>query len=144
MLDLQPGHHADPAQISKSADDPSATDGIEEMALVIGTVEQAFIFLDLLGGNASGTGCRMRRIGIAMEELDGIFRRSIGDGVINLILHGNTAHRNGPIGQRLGHGGDIRDDIKFLRRVSPYGRSNDDLIQISRMPLASQPRRRSR
>ena len=65
-------------------------DGIEEIcAHVIGTVEQAFILIDFLGGNAGGTGCRMRRIGIAMEKLDGVFRRSIGDRVVNFDFDRN-------------------------------------------------------
>ena len=50
-----------------------------------------------------------------MKEFDGIFRCGIRHGVINLVCHRNTAHRNGTIGQRLCHGDDVRLDVEFLR-----------------------------
>ena len=92
-------------------------DGVEEVLLEVGRVlEQAVGLIQLLCGDAGGTGCRVRRIGVAVEELDGTFRRGVGHRVVNLVGHGDGPHRDCAIGDCLGQGDDVRLHIEFLRR----------------------------
>ena len=60
----------------------------------------------------------MRRIGVAMEKFDRIFRCRIRNGVIDFISHRYAAHRNGTICQRLCHGNNVWLDVEFLRGES--------------------------
>ena len=72
-----------------------------------------------------------------MEKFNGIFGRSIGDGVIDFISHGNAAHWNRSIGQCLGHGDDIGAHIEFLggKRGSHTAKAGDDLIKYQQQSM---------
>ncbi len=57
----------------------------------------------------------MRRIGIAMEKLNRIFRRGIGDSLVNMIFDSHSAHRNSAICKCFCHGDNIRGNAKTFR-----------------------------
>ena len=72
-----------------------------------------------------------------MEKFNGIFWCSIGGGIINFIGHGNAAHWNRSIGQRLGHGDDIGAHIEFLggKWGSHTAKAGDDLIKYQQQSM---------
>ena len=71
-------HHADAADISNHRMILKCEDRVEEVGFKVGRIlEQPLALIDLLRGNAGSTGCRVRRIGIAMKEFDGVVRRGV-------------------------------------------------------------------
>ena len=74
----------------------------------------------------------MRRIGVAMRELDHIIQSpTVHKGVVNFLLGNYCAHRHGAIGHLLGNINDIRHHAKFSSSRSstnPTKRS-DNLIK---------------
>ena len=73
----------------------------------------------------------MRRIGVAMEKFDRIFRCCIRDGVIDFISHRDAAHGNGTICQRLCHGNNVRLDVEFLcgKSGAHPAKTGDDFVK---------------
>ena len=63
-----------------------------------------------------------------MEKLYGAVRCGIHDGIVDVIVDGHRAHGLIAVGQRLGHGHDIRLDVEGLRgkrRAEPAESAND-------------------
>src|SRR5580700_7498158 len=90
-----------------------AVHGVEEMLRqVLGLFEQLLFLVDLKCREPGCTGCRMRRVRIAMEELGQSRRGSFQDGAINTVTHGDRTHWLRAIGERLGHGDDVRRDAE--------------------------------
>ena len=114
---LDAGHHADAANVGHQRMILQRVDGVEEILLEVRRVlEQAVSLIQLLCRDAGGAGCRVRRIGVAVEEFDGTFRRGVGHRVVDLVGHRDGTHRDRAVGDRLGHGDDVRLHIELLRR----------------------------
>ncbi len=65
-----------------------------------------------------------------MEKFNGVLRRGVGNCIVDFIAHGDTAHGDRPVGQCLGHGGNIRDYPEFFSsKGCPHAaKAGDDLI----------------
>ena len=137
-MDFNASHHAYAANIGNKRMILECPHGIKEIILQRrGVFKQAFILIDFLCGDAGGTGCRMRRIGIAMEKLDSIIRCRIGDGIIDFVCNGDTTHWNGTIRQCLCHGDDVGLDVEFLccERGTHAAKAGDDLVKYQNQAM---------
>ena len=92
--------------------------------------EQAVTAVDLLGRDARCAGHRMRRVRVAVEELDRVLR-SLHEGVVDGLRRGHGAHRHGAVGQALGHRDHVRHDTEVLRRerCAEPSEAGDDLVE---------------
>ncbi len=132
MLDLDPGHQAVAAQVVDARHVLEREDRIEEVVDQPGSArEQVLALIDVHGRQAGSAGGRVGGIGVAVEELDGVFRRRRGHGLVDLVAHGNSTHRLSAIGDRLGHGHDVRLDAEGRgpEGCAQAAETGDDLIE---------------
>ena len=88
--------------------------GLEFWRQFIGALEQTFLAVYVLCRNASSGRSRVCRVGIAVEQLDCIAGAGIDDRVVNLVIGGNSRHRNGRIVDCLSHGDHVGSDTKVF------------------------------
>ena len=72
----------------------------------------------------------MGGIGVAVEELDEVFR-PVHEGVVDALLGHHSAHGYGAVGQALGHAHQVGSDAEGLRRKGRAGaaEAGDDLVE---------------
>ncbi len=78
-----------------------------------GAAEQVLVAIDLEGRQTRSSSHRMTGIGVAVEQLDSPLacRHHV---VINGVAHQHRPHRDGAVGQPLGAGDHVGDDIELL------------------------------
>ena len=92
--------------------------------------EQPLASIDLLGGDTGGARHRMRRVRIAVKELD----RAVGprhECLVDVAAHGDGAGRYRAVGHALGHRDHVRQDVEALRgeRRAEPPETGDDLVE---------------
>ena len=92
--------------------------------------QQSLLLVDLERRDGGGAGDRVARIGIAVEEIDGLLRAA-HEGVVDLRLHEHRAHRNGAVGDALRRGDDVGRDVEIVgaERRAEAAEGGDDLIE---------------
>ena len=96
----------------------------------LGPREQPFARVDVQRGQAGRAGHRVRRIGVAVEQLDGCLR-PLHEGVVDGLLGDDGAHRLRAVGQALGAGDQVRRHAELLRGERRAGapEARDDFIE---------------
>ena len=102
----------------------------------LGARQQTFTAIQPQGGKCGRAGHRMRRIGVAVEELDAF--RALHEGLVDGVAHEHGAHRHAAVGQPLGEGDDVGRDAKLLRGEWRTGaaEASDHLIENQQDPVA--------
>ena len=81
----------------------------------------------------------MRRVGVAVKQLDGVFR-PLHEGVVDLALRKHRAHGQRAVGQSLGGGHQVGRHIESLRgkRLADSAEAGDHLVEYQQnvMPVA--------
>ena len=81
-----------------------------------GLLDQVLALEQLQGGQASGTGDRVRRVSVAVGELDHVLRRRLlHEGVVDLTAGDHRTQRDGAVGDLLGDVHQIRGHTEELR-----------------------------
>ena len=83
-----------------------------------GPRQQPFLFISVERAERRRRGHRIAGIGVAMEELDQLFR-AIHEGVMDLVTDKHRPHGNDPAGQPLGGGDDIGLYIEIIAAKVP-------------------------
>src|SRR5438132_3077484 len=89
--------------------------------------EQAFVLVDVQRCDAGRAGHRMRRVGIAVEQLD-LARRSGHQRIVDPAAREHGAHRDRAVGDTLGGGDEIGRDAEIVgceRRAEPAEPGDD-------------------
>ena len=76
------------------------------------TLEQGFAFVDVLGGDTRCGGGWVCRVGVAVEEFDGVGWAAVHDGVVNFAVCCNRTHWDGGVVNGFGHGDQVRGNAK--------------------------------
>ena len=93
-------------------------------------VEQALLLVGVEGGEAGGSRHRIAGIGVAVGELDEMLG-AVHEGVVDLLLHEDRAHRDGAVGDALGGEHDIRRDAEIVdgEGRAEAAEAGDDLVE---------------
>ena len=95
-----------------------------------GATQQVLVAIDLEGREARGGGHRMAGVGVAVEQLDGPLagRHHV---VIDVVLYQHGAHGDGPVGEPLGTGDHVGDDVELLggERRAEAAETGDHLVE---------------
>ena len=94
-------------------------------------LNEALFGKDVHHGQTCCASRRVGRVGVAVEELHAGLGATVDDGVVDRLLGGHRAHGLSAVGQRFGHGHDVRRDTKGLRgkgcaHAAPAG---DDFVE---------------
>jgi hypothetical protein len=82
---------------------------LEQRRLLGDALVELLLLQQIQGGEGRGAGNRVRRVGVAVEELQQVFRRVLGhEGVVDLPAGDHRAHGDGAVGDLLGHVEDVR------------------------------------
>ena len=92
--------------------------------------EQVLVAVEIERGEARGAGQRMRRIGVAVEELHDMLR-PVHEGVVDALAADHAAHRHDAGGHALGEGDHVGDDAVALggEGVAEPAEAGDDLVE---------------
>mmetsp|Transcript_6064 Transcript_6064/g.24216 ORF Transcript_6064/g.24216 Transcript_6064/m.24216 type:complete len:373 (+) Transcript_6064:1199-2317(+) len=95
-----------------------------------GAGQQVAVGVGVQRGQAGGAGQRVGRVGVAVKELDQVLGPG-HEGVVDLLLREDRAHRHAAVGDALGHGHQVGRDAEGLRaeRVAGAAEAGDDLIE---------------
>ena len=96
----------------------------------LGARQQAVTLVDVQRGECRGAGYRVRRVSVAVEQVDGRFR-ALHEGVVDALLHDNRAHGQRAVRKALGTDDDVRRDAEFLRGEGRAGatEAGDDFVE---------------
>ena len=91
---------------------------------------QAFVFIGIERCQCRGAGDRMAGIGIAVEQLDHVFRAS-HERFIDLLRSEDRAHRDHTAGNALGRGYEVGNDAEIIdrKRRTKTAETGDDLVE---------------
>ena len=94
-----------------------------------GTLEQAFLLESLQRAQACGTGERMPRVGVAVEQLDAV--GSLHESVVDRIPHEHRAHGHRTVGEPLRRRAQIGQDAEALgsERLAEAAETGDDFVE---------------
>ncbi len=92
--------------------------------------QQPLTRVDVERGEPRRAGDRVRGIGVAVEQLDGVLGTR-HEGVVDLAAHDHAAHRHHAVREPLGAGDDIRRDVELLcgERRSRAAEARDHLVE---------------
>src|SRR4029077_20203578 len=92
-------------------------------------IEQALVAIEVERGKAGGAGERMRRVGVAVEELDHVLGPA-HERVVDPLAHDDASHRNGPGCYALCEGHDVGHDAVALggKCMAQSAKAGDDLV----------------
>ena len=93
-------------------------------------VEQPLLLIGVERGDAGGGRHRIAGIGVAVGELDEVLG-AVHEGVVDLLLHEDRAHRDGAVGDALGGQHDIRHDAEMIdgEGRAEAAEAGDDLVE---------------
>ncbi len=96
-----------------------------------GAREQLFVDVELLRGQQGGTGERVRRVRVTVQELDLAFGSGLHDRFVDLVFRDHRAHRHRGVVDRLGAGQQVRRDVEQMRgkRRTEAAETGDDLVE---------------
>ena len=96
----------------------------------LGALQQAVTLVDVQRRERGRTGYRVRRVGVAVEQVDGCFR-ALHEGVVDALLDDDGAHGQRAVRQALGTDDDVRRDAEFLRSERRAGatEAGDDFVE---------------
>ncbi len=95
-----------------------------------GALEQLLVAIDIERRDAGRAGERMRRVGVAVEQLDDVLGAA-HEGVVDALAHDDARHRHGAGGDALGERDHVRDDAVALgrERGAQTAEAGDDLVE---------------
>ena len=99
--------------------------------------KRVFFSIDIERGQRGGGGERVARIGVAVQELDGLCR-ALHQRLIDGFAHQHRAHRHHAIGQPLGGGDDVRRDAEALggKGRADAAKRGDDFVENQQNAVA--------
>ena len=97
---------------------------------LLGPLEQTLVAIKVERRNPGGAGKRMRRIGIAVEQLDDVLR-PLHESLVEALARDHTAHRHGAGGHPLGKAEEVGRHPIALRGkgVAETAEAGDDLVE---------------
>ncbi len=125
-------HHAHAADVDHARHVTQRVDAVQEVAGQLrGAADQVFLLEDVHHREAGRARRGVRRVRVAVEELDALGRAGLGDRVVDLLLRRDGAQRLRAVGDRLGHRHQVRGHAERLRaevgaHPAPAG---DDLVE---------------
>ncbi len=129
--EIDADREADRADVEHVGQSLQAHRGLRpERLQLFGALEQVLLAIEIERGEAGGAGERMRRISIAVEQLDDVFGPA-HEGVVDALAHQHAAHRHRARRDALGKRDHVGDDAIALggEGIAEAAEAGDHLVE---------------